>query len=189
MLKILEKLNVVPVIKQIFQVKATPQVPAQNQPRVRSAIMANTKPIVWIDMEMTGLNVEKDRIIEIACLITDHQLNTIAEGPNVVIHQPDTLLLSMDDWCTKTHTATGLFKACQESTVSEAQAEEQVLTFIQQYTKKSESPLAGNTIYMDRYFLIAQMPKIHNYLSYRIVDVSSIKECCHRWHPEIFAKA
>lgn len=140
-------------------------------------------------MEMTGLDIKKDKIIEIACLITDYQLNLIAEGPNLIINQPDSLLMAMDKWCTNTHTATGLFKACQESKITEDQAEDMVLTFIQQYTKRNESPMAGNTIYMDRYFLMENMPKIHNYLHYRIIDVTSIKECCHRWNPDMHKNA
>lgn len=186
MLKIFKIFNVLPVLKKIFLIRETP---ALNQPKNKTVIMSNTKPIVWIDMEMSGLEVKKDRILEIACLITDHQLNIIAEGPNVIIHQPDSLLLHMNEWCTKTHTATGLLRACQESRITEEQAEDMVLTFIQQYTKRNEAPLAGNTIYMDRFFLMSQMPKIHNYLHYRIIDVSSMKECCQRWNSAIHKNA
>lgn len=182
MLKIFKNFKAGHVLKQICQIKKTL---AQNQLRLNSGIMNNTKPIVWIDMEMTGLNLKNDKILEIACLITDHELNIIAEGPNVIIHQPDSILLDMNEWCTKTHTATGLLKASQESKITVEQAEDMVLTFIQQYTKRNEVPLAGNTVYMDRYFLIDHMPKIHNYLHYRIIDVTSIKECCQRWNPEI----
>uniref|UniRef100_A0A336M2I7 Probable oligoribonuclease n=1 Tax=Culicoides sonorensis TaxID=179676 RepID=A0A336M2I7_CULSO len=191
MLKIFKNLPVVPVIKKLF--KNTRLIPAQTvlpkQDAPISVIMANTKPIVWIDMEMTGLDVKKDRIIEIACLVTDHELNVIAEGPNVIINQPDSLLLHMNSWCMKTHTESGLLKASQESKITEEQAEDMVLTFIQQYTKRNEAPLAGNTIYMDRFFLIEQMPKIHNYLHYRIIDVSTIKELCQRWNPEMHKNA
>lgn len=148
--------------------------------------MTNKKPIVWVDMEMTGLDLKKDRIMEIACIITDSQLNVIAEGPNVIVHQPDSLLLNMDSWCTKTHTKTGLLNACQRSSFSEKEAEDMILSFIQLHTKRNEAPLAGNTIYMDRLFLREQMPRIDNWLHYRIIDVTSIKELCHRWNHEIY---
>ncbi|XP_063698110.1 oligoribonuclease, mitochondrial [Culicoides brevitarsis] len=186
MLKFFKKLTTVPFLKRIVPVS---EVPVENPPKPKRKPMANTKPIVWIDMEMTGLDVHQDRIMEIACLITDHQLNIIAEGPNVIIKQPDALLQGMNEWCTKTHTATGLYKACQESKITESQAEDMVLTFIQQYTKRNEAPLAGNTIYMDRFFLMHQMEKVNNYLNYRIIDVSSIKECCQRWNPEMHKNA
>lgn len=146
----------------------------------------NTKPIVWIDCEMTGLDLKKDRIIEIACLITDCQLNLIAEGPTIIINQPDSLLGNMDAWCTKTHTATGLLDACKNSKVSEEQAQQQLLNFLGQYLKPKEAPLAGSTIWMDRVFLREQMPKLDAYMHYRVIDVSSMKELCHRWNIEVY---
>lgn len=145
-----------------------------------------TKPIVWIDCEMTGLDLHKDRLMEIACVVTDHNLNVIAEGPNIVINQPDSLLTTMDSWCTNTHTKTGLLQACRDSKITEQQAEDVVLTFIKKYVKIHEAPLAGNTIYMDRLFLREQMPKIDKYLHYRVIDVSSIKELCRRWNTTIY---
>lgn len=173
--------------------------------------------IVWIDMEMTGLNPHTDRIMEIACIITDNNLNVLAENPSIVIHQPDSLLDTMNEWCKTTHAKvreietlskgksfakstnfvtlilehlqTGLWKECQESKISETEAEQLVLNFLKENdVKPSDCPLAGNSVYMDRIFLLEQMPQINNYLNYRIIDVSSVKELCKRWNPSIFSR-
>lgn len=161
---------------------------SEIQPPLRKVKMdlPNTKPIVWIDCEMTGLDEKKDRIIEIACIVTDSNLQPMCEGINLVVHQPDSLLSSMNEWCTKTHTATGLYKAVQESTITETEAEERVLELLKKHVKPKESPLAGNTIYMDRIFLMQCMPRVHDYLHYRLIDVSTIKELCHRWNLDIY---
>jgi len=146
--------------------------------------------IVWIDMEMTGLNVNTDRIMEVACIITNNDLRVLAEGPNIVIHQPDSVLNAMDKWCFDTHTKTGLFAQCQQSTTTVEEAENQLLNFLKDNgVQQSASPLAGNTVYMDRMFLRKYMPLVNVHLHYRIIDVSSVKELCKRWNPALFSRA
>lgn len=146
--------------------------------------------IVWMDLEMTGLDVEKDRIMEIVCVISDSTLSQITEGPRIVLHQSDETLNNMGDWCKNTHIKTGLWDECRQSTVTDEQAEAQVLTFLQQNDIKSrECPLAGNTIYMDRIFLYKYMPKLNEFLHYRLIDVSTCKELCSRWNADLYAAA
>lgn len=143
-----------------------------------------------MDMEMTGLNAKVDRIMELVCVITDNTLNRITEGPRLVIHQPDDILNNMDDWCKTSHTKTGLWEECKQSMMTTEQAEAQVLTFLQQNQIKSgECPLAGNTIYMDRIFLREYMPTLNKFLHYRLIDVSTCKELCARWNPDLYATA
>lgn len=139
--------------------------------------------IVWMDLEMTGLDPDRERIIEVAVLVTDSELNVIEEGPSLVIHQPDALLEGMDAWNKEHHGRSGLIDRVKASTLSEAEAEEQVLAFIKKHTEEKASPLAGNSIHHDRLFLRRYMPRIHNYLHYRIIDVSSVKELVKRWYP------
>eukprot|EP01101_Sappina_pedata_P011769 TRINITY_DN7961_c0_g1_i1.p1 TRINITY_DN7961_c0_g1~~TRINITY_DN7961_c0_g1_i1.p1 ORF type:complete len:214 (+),score=74.02 TRINITY_DN7961_c0_g1_i1:96-644(+) len=139
--------------------------------------------IIWVDLEMTGLNLDKDQIIEMACIITDGQLNVVAESPNLVIHASDDLLNSMDNWCTKQHGSSGLTQACRESTVSLQDAEKIMTEFIQAYTKKRVAPIAGSSVHVDRQFLAKQMPSFTNWLTYRIIDVSTVKQLCYRWYP------
>ncbi|CAH1173505.1 unnamed protein product [Phaedon cochleariae] len=142
--------------------------------------------IVWIDMEMTGLNVDQDKIMEIACLVTDSNLNIIAEGPEIIINQPKSILDSMDEWCIKQHGKTGLTEACLKSSISLKEAESSVLDFLCKHVEEKQCPLAGNSIYMDRLFLLKHMPKLHDFIHYRIIDVSTIKEICRRWNSRIF---
>ena len=142
--------------------------------------------IVWADLEMTGLVPERERIIEIAMIITDGELNVIAEGPNLVVHQPDELLAAMDEWNTKHHGQSGLTERVRESTVTEADAEAQVLAFLEQHCAPRTVPLAGNSIHQDRRFLALYMPLVDAFLHYRMIDVSSIKELCRRWYPRIY---
>lgn len=144
--------------------------------------------IVWMDLEMTGLDPEKERIIEIAVLITDGNLNVIAEGPNLVVHQSDALLAAMDAWNTEHHAKSGLTEQVRASLVSEAQAEEQVLAFIASHCEVRTAPLAGNTIHQDKRFLQKYMPRLDAYLHYRIIDVSSVKELVRRWMPKVHYK-
>ncbi|XP_056644446.1 oligoribonuclease [Diorhabda sublineata] len=145
--------------------------------------------IVWLDMEMTGLNHENDKIMEIACLVTDADLNTVAEGPDIIIHHTKETLDKMNDWCVKHHNKTGLVEACLNSKTDIKQAEDELLEFVQEHTIEKMSPIAGNSVYMDRIFLIKYMPKLNNYLHYRIIDVSTIKELCRRWNPSVFKQA
>ncbi len=138
---------------------------------------------VWIDLEMTGLNPDTDHILEIATIITDDQLNELDEGPNLVIHQPDDVLMNMSPWCLEQHGKTGLIAASQESTTSIEEAEQQTLMFIQLYCARGSALLAGSSIWQDRIFLSKYMPNIVEYLFYKQIDVSSVKELVTRWYP------
>ncbi|KAL8173523.1 UNVERIFIED_CONTAM: Oligoribonuclease, mitochondrial [Gekko kuhli] len=168
--------------------------------------------MVWVDLEMTGLDIEKDQIIEMACLITDSDLNVLAEGPNLIINQPDELLDGMSDWCKEHHGKSGLTKAVKESSVSLRQAEYEFLSFVRQQTPPGLCPLAdsyrsllfwnspcssqerntravllvspGNSVHADKKFLDKHMPQFMKHLHYRIIDVSTVKELCRRWFPE-----
>ena len=143
--------------------------------------------LVWLDLEMTGLDPESERIIEIATIVTDINLQIIAEGPNIVVHQSDTLLNNMDEWNTDHHTRSGLVKAVQASVISEAVAEKQTLDFLSQYVQPGESPLCGNTISQDRRFLVKYMPSLANFFHYRNIDVTSVKLLAHYWQPKVLA--
>lgn len=144
--------------------------------------------LVWMDLEMSGLDPKTCVILEIATLITDKDLNLVAQGPALAIHQPLTLLEGMDDWNRKHHKASGLWDAVLASQTTLADAEKQTLEFVAKHCKEKSSPLCGNTIYQDRRFLIEYMPKLESYLHYRLVDVSTIKELVKRWYgPEFQA--
>lgn len=141
--------------------------------------------LIWIDLEMTGLDPEQERIIEIATIVTDKDLNVLAEGPVLAVHQSDELLDSMDEWCTKTHGATGLTQRVKDSKVSERDAELETIRFLQEYVDKGKSPICGNSIGQDRRFLVKYMPELEDYFHYRNLDVSTLKELAARWKPEI----
>lgn len=143
----------------------------------------NADYLVWMDLEMTGLEPDEDVIIEMATIITDGQLNIIAEGPNLVIHQPDHLMDNMNDWCKKYHGDSGLTQRVKESTVSLQQAEQLTLDFIRKHVTEGDAPLCGNSIHQDRRFLVKYMPRLEAWLHYRNVDVSTIKEMVKRWYP------
>ncbi len=149
--------------------------------------MQNESNLVWIDMEMTGLRPEKDRILEIATIVTDSQLNILAEGPVLAVRQSEALLAGMDEWCTSHHTASGLLDRVRTQGVSEAEAEARTLAFIQQYVPEKASPLCGNSIGQDRRFMYAYMPKLEAYFHYRNLDVSSLKIVANLWKPQIMA--
>ncbi|KAK3923056.1 Oligoribonuclease, mitochondrial [Frankliniella fusca] len=142
--------------------------------------------MIWIDLEMTGLNPEVDHIMEAACLVTDSELNVIGEGVDIIVHQPDSILDQMNDWCKDHHGQSGLTEACKRSKISLADAEESILSYLQKHTLKGASVLAGNSVYMDRMFLMKYMPKVNDYMHYRIVDVSCVKELCRRWAPKTY---
>ena len=144
----------------------------------------NKYNLVWIDMEMTGLDPEKEGIIEIASLVTDGNLNILAEGPDLVIHQPPRLLKAMDAWNRKQHKKSGLIEEVEKSKIHLKKAEQLTLHFIQEYCLPKKSPLCGNAIHHDRRFLIKYMPKVHRYLHYRHVDVSTVKDIISRWYPK-----
>jgi len=151
--------------------------------------MAGSDVLVWLDMEMTGLDPARERIIEIATILTDGQLTEIAVGPELVIHQADDVLAAMDDWNTKHHGASGLTLRVKESTVSDADAEAQTIAFIDAHVSTRDRPvLAGNSIHQDRRFIRRYMPALEKRLHYRMVDVSTIKELARRWYPQIVAK-
>jgi oligoribonuclease len=142
--------------------------------------------LVWIDMEMSGLDPDRERILEIAAIITDGDLEVVAEGPGLVVHQRDELLEGMDDWNKSHHGASGLVDRVRASEVSESEAEDLVLAFIAEHVGQRKAPLAGNSVHQDRRFLARYMPKIDEYLHYRHVDVSTIKELCGRWYPDAY---
>lgn len=143
--------------------------------------------LVWIDLEMTGLSPENDRIIEIASIVTDAQLNTLAEGPVLAIKQPLKRLMEMDEWNTRTHTASGLVAAVRESKTDESQAERLTLDFISQHVGANQSPMCGNSICQDRRFLALHMPALERFFHYRNLDVSSVKELVVRWRPDLLS--
>ncbi len=147
--------------------------------------MQNENNLIWLDMEMTGLDPEQHHIIEIATLITDAELNVLAQGPVLAIHQPDEVLQAMDDWCTKTHGNSGLTARVRASQYSLQQAEQLTLDFVRQWVPKGVSPLCGNSIGQDRRFIYRYMPLLADHLHYRSIDVSSIKELVKRWQPEL----
>ena len=141
--------------------------------------------LIWIDLEMTGLNPETDRIIEIAVIVTDAQLNVRAEGPSIAVHQSDATLDAMDAWNKGTHGRSGLIDRVKASTLNEAQAEAQVIEFLQPYAARGKSPMCGNSICQDRRFLAKTMPTLEDYFHYRNLDVSTLKELARRWKPGI----
>ncbi|MAL97527.1 MAG: oligoribonuclease [Alteromonadaceae bacterium] len=145
--------------------------------------MSEQDRLIWIDLEMTGLEPETDRIIEIATIVTDAQLNLIAEGPVLAVHQPETVLAQMDDWCTRTHGESGLTRRVQESQVGEADAEQQTIEFLSRHLAPGISPMCGNSIGQDRRFLARYMPQLEAFFHYRNIDVSTLKELARRWNP------
>ena len=141
--------------------------------------------LIWIDLEMTGLNPDVDHIIEIATIVTDSQLNILAEGPMLAVHQPESVLALMDDWNQRTHGESGLIKRVRESTVSPADAEQQTLDFLAEWVDSRQSPICGNSICQDRRFLFRWMPTLEAYFHYRNLDVSTVKELAARWAPDV----
>src|SRR3990167_4192253 len=143
------------------------------------------KNLIWIDLEMTGLEPDKDRILEIATVVTDSELNILAEGPVLAIHQTQSLLDEMNSWCVEQHGKSGLTQRVQESNTSEAAAEKATLDFLKKWVPEKTSPICGNTIYQDRRFLFRYMPQLENYFHYRQLDVSTVKILAQKWAPEI----
>ena len=157
-----------------------------------AALKKNLKdPLIWVDLEMTGLDISKEQIIEIAVIVTDGDLKHQLKGPNLVVHCPDALLDGMDAWCTKTHGESGLTQRVRESKLTLADAEAQVMEFLEKTCglKTFTCPLAGNSVHADKIFLHKDMPRLHSFLHYRIVDVSTIKELVKRWMPSDKFKA
>lgn len=145
--------------------------------------------LVWLDLEMTGLDVERDTIVEIACIVTDSQLNLLDDGIDIVVHQDAEALAGMDDFVRRMHTKSGLLPLISTSDVSVADAERRTLEYVRKHVSTPRSaPLCGNSIGTDRRFLDRYMNEFENFLHYRSIDVSSLKELCRRWYPEIYAK-
>ncbi|CAM6118841.1 unnamed protein product [Calypogeia fissa] len=147
------------------------------------------KPLVWIDLEMTGLDLETDLILEIACIITDGRLEKMIEGPDLIIQQPEGALARMNDWCQEHHTASGLVDGVRRSIISQAEAEKQVLDFVTQHVAPGRALLAGNSVYVDLLFLRKYMPKLAEFFPHVLVDVSSLRALCVRWYPRDADKA
>ncbi len=159
-----------------------------SSPQAPSAQLAKSdQNLVWVDCEMSGLDPEKERLLEIAVVITGPHLQPRIEGPVLVIHQGEAVLSGMDAWNKGTHGKSGLIDKVRASTLSEAQAEQQLLDFIARYVPKSASPLCGNTISQDRRFLVKYMPKLEAWLHYRNLDVSTLKELAKRWKPAAYS--
>ena len=144
--------------------------------------------LIWIDLEMTGLFPESDVIIEIATVVTDADLNVIAEGPSLAIHQSDDCLAGMDEWNTNQHTKSGLVERVKNSEISAADAEQKTLDFLREFIDEGASPMCGNSICQDRRFLYNYMPELEKFFHYRHIDVSTLKELASRWKPEVLAK-
>jgi oligoribonuclease len=149
--------------------------------------MTNDDNLIWIDLEMTGLDTDNDVIIEIATVVTDAQLNVLAEGPVLAVKQADALLDGMDEWNTRQHGGSGLTQRVRESRTDAAQAQAQTLAFLQQWVPARKSPMCGNSICQDRRFLHRGMPELEQYFHYRNLDVSTLKELVSRWAPELKA--
>ncbi len=147
--------------------------------------MMDASNLVWLDLEMTGLDADKERINEAAMIVTDTNLNILAQSPIWVVHQSDALLAAMDEWNTATHTRTGLVERVKVSDLSEAEAEAQMLAFMSQYVPEKTSPMCGNSVHQDRRFMQKYMPQLEAYFHYRNLDVSTLKELAKRWRPEV----
>ncbi len=158
-----------------------------NEAHSAPVVRPNEFNLVWIDMEMTGLDPDKDRIIEGAAIVTDPNLNVLAEGPVFAIYQPDEVLDGMDAWNKGTHGRSGLIDRVKASTVTEAQAEAEMIDFLSKYVPAGKSPMCGNSICQDRRFMARHMPKLESFFHYRNLDVSTLKELCRRWKPELIA--
>lgn len=162
-------------MSQAIETKAPANAPARP----------NEFNLVWVDMEMTGLDPDNDRIIEVAVVVTDSDLNVLAEGPVFAIHQPDEVLDRMDAWNKGTHGRSGLIDRVKASTVTEADAEKALTDFLKHFVPAGKSPMCGNSICQDRRFMARGMPKLENFFHYRNLDVSTLKELCKRWKPAI----
>lgn len=149
-----------------------------------SETVIRSSNIIWVDLEMTGLDITKHHILEIACIITDKHLNVLAEGPNLVIHQTEEVLKGMTEWCIEQHGKSGLTEESRKSTISLKEAENQIINFVKQYCPKGRCELAGNSIHCDRRFIETHMPNFLEWLHYRIIDVSSIRNVCWRLYPD-----
>jgi oligoribonuclease len=162
----------------------------RNAPAVKEATaIERCSPenrLIWLDMEMTGLDPEKERIIEVAVVVTEANLVVVAEGPALVIHQPDSLLEAMDSWNQSTHRKSGLIDKVKNTTRTEAQAQTQLLDFLAAHVPPGKSPLCGNSVSQDRRFMVRYMPELEKFFHYRHIDVSTLKELVRRWRPDLY---
>ncbi len=149
--------------------------------------MSNELNLIWIDLEMTGLDTDNDRIIEIATIVTDSNLNTLAEGPVFAVHQSDAVLSGMDEWNTRQHGQSGLVERVRNSTFDSRSVEQQTLAFLREHIPAGKSPMCGNSICQDRRFLAREMPELEAFFHYRNLDVSTLKELMKRWRPDLAA--
>ncbi|MEZ5502512.1 MAG: oligoribonuclease [Halioglobus sp.] len=147
--------------------------------------MRNANNLIWVDLEMTGLDPERDVVIEIATIVTDTELNTLAEGPVIALHQSDERLRAMDDWNTTHHTRSGLVDRVKASQYDERRAEQETIAFLEQWVPGGVSPMCGNTICQDRRFMVRHLPRLEAYFHYRNLDVSTLKILMQRWRPEL----
>ncbi|RKF14520.1 oligoribonuclease [Alginatibacterium sediminis] len=148
---------------------------------------ASEQNLIWVDMEMTGLDPLTDKVLEIACIATDSQLNVLAESEVVVVHQSEAVLARMDEWCTNTHTNSGLVARVRATEVNENEAEQQILAFVKKWVPEGATPMCGNSIHQDRHFMKHHLPNLEKHFHYRNIDVSTIKELARRWRPDILA--
>jgi oligoribonuclease len=150
--------------------------------------VSRNENLIWVDLEMTGLDPERDRVIEIATVVTDKELTVLAEGPMLAIHQPDDVLAGMDEWNTRQHASSGLSERVRTSEITAAKAEQATLAFLRQYVDQGVSPMCGNSICQDRRFLVKHMPELAAFFHYRNLDVSTLKILAKLWQPEIGAR-
>ena len=148
---------------------------------------ADANNLIWVDIEMSGLDPEIERVLELAIVVTDTNLNTVAEGPVLVVHQSDAVLDAMDAWNKSTHAKSGLIERVKASGLTEAAVENRLVEFLQQYVPAGVSPLCGNSVHQDRRFMVRYLPKLEAYFHYRNLDVSTLKELMRRWKPELAA--
>ena len=159
--------------------------PEAAKPEGAKPAKPNEFNLIWVDMEMTGLDPDKDKIIEVAVVVTDAELNVLAEGPVFAIHQSDAVLDGMDAWNKGTHGRSGLIDRVKASTVTEADAEAALIDFLRHFVPKGKSPMCGNSVHQDRRFMGRGMPKLEAFFHYRNIDISTLKELCRRWKPEM----
>ena len=148
--------------------------------------MAQQELLIWVDLEMTGLDPDRDRVIEIATIVTDSDLNTLAEGPVLAVHQPESVLAAMDEWNTRTHGQSGLLERVRASRLDEAAVAAETIAFLARYVEAGKSPMCGNSVCQDCRFMARHLPQLEAYFHYRNLDVSTVKELARRWRPDVF---
>jgi len=181
--------------RQLLKVKFSPTIISQlsmatKKPLTLPSVLPASERLIWVDCEMTGLNLETDTLLEIAVIVTEGDtMETVAKTESIIIHAEDDVLDNMNEWCVKQHGISGLTQACKDSKITCAEAEQMVLKVLANHTKKGKCPLAGNSVGQDRRFIDKYMPTLGEWLHYRTVDVSTMKELCRRWYPQVYEKA